>query len=380
MLDTGTKISGAAHLGLIGLVVFGVGFDQEPLPFSSQQVSLISAQEYAALTVQGNAPDVAETPAAIAAPEETATPDAPSVEDSRPESAPVSQPQPAPEAEVLPEAEIEPPSDDVDASEDVAVLVVPEEPITSLPQSPAPRPRPRPIDRVAPAPVAAPPPDAEEAPTVQEEVAPDEAAEEQQEEQEQQAPEAATDRIVTEADDTSTLAPTSAPRPPRNRPSPPVRTAQTPEEPAEPVIEASPEPQEDTPNTDQSDAVAAALSEALQNDAPSAPVGPPLTSGEKDALRVAVQQCWNVGSLSTAALATTVIVAVDMAPDGKPVTSSIRMISSEGGSSDAARQAYEAARRAIIRCGARGFDLPSEKYAQWQEIEMVFNPERMRVR
>jgi hypothetical protein len=27
-----------------------------------------------------------------------------------------------------------------------------------------------------------------------------------------------------------------------------------------------------------------------------------MTDGEKDALRVAVQQCWNVGSLSTDAL------------------------------------------------------------------------------
>ncbi|MEM6478789.1 MAG: energy transducer TonB, partial [Pseudomonadota bacterium] len=42
--------------------------------------------------------------------------------------------------------------------------------------------------------------------------------------------------------------------------------------------------------------------------------------------------------------------------------------------------AFEAARRAIIRCGAKGFDLPSEKYDQWKEIEMTFNPEQMRTR
>lgn len=69
-----------------------------------------------------------------------------------------------------------------------------------------------------------------------------------------------------------------------------------------------------------------------------------------------------------------------MAQDGTPITGSIRMASFSGGSEAAARQAFEAARRAIIRCGARGFDLPAEKYGQWQEIEMTFNPERMRVK
>jgi hypothetical protein len=56
------------------------------------------------------------------------------------------------------------------------------------------------------------------------------------------------------------------------------------------------------------------------------------------------------------------------------------MESSSGGSSAAARQAFEAARRAIIRCGASGYDLPAEKFGQWQTIEMTFNPERMRVK
>ena len=44
------------------------------------------------------------------------------------------------------------------------------------------------------------------------------------------------------------------------------------------------------------------------------------------------------------------------------------------------RQAFEAARRAIIRCGSRGFPLPAEKYDQWREVEMVFNPEGMRMK
>ena len=76
----------------------------------------------------------------------------------------------------------------------------------------------------------------------------------------------------------------------------------------------------------------------------------------------------------------TVIVAVSMAENGKPDNGTIRMTSFSGGSETSANQAFEAARRAIIRCGAKGFDLPAEKYEQWREIEMTFNPERMRIK
>jgi hypothetical protein len=93
-----------------------------------------------------------------------------------------------------------------------------------------------------------------------------------------------------------------------------------------------------------------------------------------------VQQCWNVGSLSTEALGTTVVVSVRMGEDGRPDNGSIRMDSFSGGGDAAARQAFEAARRAIIRCGANGFNLPADKYDQWRDIEMTFNPESMRIK
>jgi hypothetical protein len=69
-----------------------------------------------------------------------------------------------------------------------------------------------------------------------------------------------------------------------------------------------------------------------------------------------------------------------MARDGRPENGTIRLIESTGGSDAAARQAFEAARRAIIRCGSNGFDLPEESYDHWRSVEMVFNPEGMRLR
>ena len=59
---------------------------------------------------------------------------------------------------------------------------------------------------------------------------------------------------------------------------------------------------------------------------------------------------------------------------------SIRMIGYEGGSDASAQQAYEAGRRAVIRCGQNGFPLPPEKYDQWKELELVFDPNGMRMR
>jgi len=133
------------------------------------------------------------------------------------------------------------------------------------------------------------------------------------------------------------------------------------------------------------DAIAAAVDSA--NSTPTraptpaaAPAGPPLSRGEKDALRVAVSSCWNVASLSSEALQTTVVVGASLTREGKPEAGSIKMLFYSGGSQAAANVAFDAARRAILRCGSRGYKLPSEKYEQWRDIEFTFNPEKMRIK
>ncbi|GGH31916.1 Cell division and transport-associated protein TolA [Cribrihabitans marinus] len=375
-MQTGTKISAIAHATLIGWAVFGGTFRSEPLPFEVQDVSIISSEEFAALSAPREAPEV------VTRPEEPTEPEAqpqdvvvPEPDTPEPE-APQPEPVPAPAPDPVPEAVPETPEPEV--PDDTPTLVQPE-PEVAVPAPPADeRPKPRPVDRVAPVPVARPDPDTRpdevESPAVTE----DDGAETPQEPSEATAPEEATDQIVTEATETDEAAPLRSPRPPARRPSPP-EVAEA------PVETPTGTPTEETPRSDTppatEDAVQDALAEALggESTAP-APTGPPLTGGEKEGLRVAVSRCWNVGSLSTDALGTTVVVGVDMNQDGTPVVSSIRMLDSQNGSDSAARQAFEAARRAIIRCGASGYDLPVEKYGQWQTIEMTFNPERMRIK
>ncbi|WP_276947359.1 energy transducer TonB, partial [Haematobacter massiliensis] len=256
---------------------------------------------------------------------------------------------------------------------------------------------------------------------------------EAREAQEATAPEEATTRVVTEATEvaeeaaapkpaapasaapprnrpekpkpemkpveTAAVEPEKKPQPPKpvSKPDAPKETRKEPPKPAEPAREppkkdAPKEPRKaETPKPAASDAIADAVAAAVAGGASSAsgsgtggrgtaPSGPPMTSGEKDALRVAVQACWNVGSLSSEAQNVTVTLGVKMAQTGIPEGGSVRMIGYEGGSETAARQAYEAARRAILRCGAKGFPLPTEKYEQWRDIEMVFNPESMRIK
>ncbi len=371
-MTTGAYISGIAHVAFLIFLLFGGIFTRDRAPeVSVADVSVISAEEFAALMQPDAAPSLSsETPdpeqpvpddaaPEIAAlpdtPPETADPTQPEVPESTDAPAdPVPAPAPAPEAELsdtLPPVEAPPvPDDRPEAPEDTTPLPAP---------------------RVAPEPAAPSEPLIEEAPEVVTETAPAEDPETPAPEQDAAAPEEATTEIVTEAE-TPTLAPSAAPRP-RARPE----RSQVAERPPEEI------PTEEPAANPVADAVADAVADtAAPSEAPTpvAPSGPPLTRGERDALRVSVQRCWNVGSLSSDALLSTVTIAVSMSQDGRPDNGSIRMLGFEGGTEAGARQAYEAARRAIIRCGASGYDLPIDKYAQWRNIEMTFNPEGMRLK
>ncbi|MFA5582479.1 MAG: energy transducer TonB, partial [Paracoccaceae bacterium] len=186
---------------------------------------------------------------------------------------------------------------------------------------------------------------------------------------------------------TSSPRPQPRPQPRPARPTPPVvaeAPAPTPEPTPTPAPAPTPEPTP-APSPEPSAAdnaaadILAALSEQAAPATPAAPAGPPLSAGERESLRVAVQQCWNV-DIGAEWANVIVTVAMSMNPDGTVQANSLRMISAEGGSAGAAEQAFQAARRAILRCQQSGYSLPADKYAHWQNIEMTFNPERMRLR
>ena len=131
-----------------------------------------------------------------------------------------------------------------------------------------------------------------------------------------------------------------------------------------------------TPATPATEPTATPPTEPTASAATSLPVGPPLTGAEKDGLRLAVQRCWNVPAGLRDAQELKVTLAAELAANGEVINASIRLIEPSPAPDGRFQQAYEAGRRALIRCSPYG-DLPREKYAQWRNIEVVFNPEGM---
>ncbi|KNG94786.1 hypothetical protein [Pseudaestuariivita atlantica] len=372
-MHVGHYISGIGHAGLIGWLLFGNVFAAEPLKMEFTEVTMVSGQEWAALVLPESPPDasaVVETPEPPA-PQPEADPVAPeTVPEPQPAPQPDPAPAPAPDAQPdvsdvatpVPEAAVEDaPPDQPDApAPEVAVIVPDTAPLESI------RPKPRPASRVAPVPVAQPQPETEIAPVPSPETRPDEASETPTPEQDAARPEEATTEIVTEAEEPASAAPTQSLRP-RGRPER-LATAST------------PEPDTPAPSDTRDDSVESVVADLLREaTAPAAPAGgPPLSRGESEAFRIAVQECWNVDVGSQAANVV-VTVGFELAENGT-VSSDVRLIAAEGGSDGAVQTAFQSARRAVLRCQRGGYDLPADKYETWREVEMTFNPESMRVR
>ncbi|GAA0289848.1 energy transducer TonB [Rhodovulum strictum] len=406
-MNRGTQISGAAHLLLVAWVLLGGLFNApKPRPMQVTDVTILSGEEFAALTAPAAAPQApaqqVETPRS---PVVTSSPRPAPAPERRPEPPAPPPPQESPAPDPAPDTSALQPPPEAEVTDTLPPLVAPPPVSTTAPEAPvADTAPPRPSQRVAPEPAAPRPEDVAVAPQPREAVRPDVAAPTPAPPVEAAAPEEAAPQIVTEAEERvetgQILASSPRPRVRPERPPEPVReTAATPPPAPAPTPTPAPTPAptpepvrtpDPTPPAPDAlaDAVAGALADAMASGAAETPragtgtaaSGPPMTAGERDALRIAVANCWNVGALSTEAMMTSVIVALEMREDGRPVIESIRLVSFSGGSDMAARQVFDSARRAIVMCGSSGFPLPVEKYDQWRQIEMTFNPENMRIR
>lgn len=363
MRTSGTYISAIGHVGLVGWLILGWGFDAEPLDFDVSEVSVVSGAEFAAILASTTPqPDVAEPTAPVSPPVEDApaplTPDAPPSQSDPPQPVepPVDDAPPPPPPE--PPA---PPSDVVDvAPDEPAPPVIEDAPIASD------RPQPRPTPRVAPEAVAPPPPEADVADAVQDAVVPDEAATAEVVEPAQTATapeEAATEIVIEDTVPSGAVATSVRPATRPSRPAPAATPAETTTASSENVDDA---------------AVAAALAAALAVTAPDLPAGPPMTGSEREGFRVAVNRCWNVDPGSEAARVT-VTVGFSLDQSGR-VQGDVRQVGVDGGTAGSQSIAFQAARRAILRCGASGYDLPADKYDQWRDVEITFDPSGMRLR
>ena len=374
----GQSISAGGHVVLLGWLILGWGLNADPLPFDVAQVSVVSGAEYAEIVAATSPQPSTDQPPAPEAPVVEATPPAPVAEQVTPEPPPTPeavQP-PVRDAPPPPAPEVPPPPTeltDVAPPEPAPPEVFTPPPSTIVDNSP--RPTPRPAPRVAPVAVAPPPPDTTVA-EVEQQAAADAPAEVVVEQPtEAAAPQEAATEIVTEAEKPSG-APTTSIRPP-TRPRPPAAV------PATPQTQTASTPAPDSPSTTGSSAAADPVAAAVAAAAASAPAnavadGPPMTGSEKESFRVAVNACWNVDPGAEWARVT-VVVGFSLGQDGK-VQGEPRLVSASGGTDAQANTAFQTARRAILRCQSSGYQLPADKYNEWKDVEITFDPSGMRLR
>ncbi|MBF9029156.1 hypothetical protein HKCCE3408_01995 [Rhodobacterales bacterium HKCCE3408] len=86
-----------------------------------------------------------------------------------------------------------------------------------------------------------------------------------------------------------------------------------------------------------------------------------------------IGRCWNVASLPPEARAADVTLLVAFDADGRPIRRSIHSSAPIAPEDTATRFAFEAARRAVVRCGEAGYDLPAEYVGTGQSAEITFS-------
>ena len=360
-MSIGTYISAFMHAALLLWLIVGWGLQHDPLPFEVTEVSVVSGEEFEAL-VRATSPDaITDAPEMIADP--VVEENSPAPPEQTEETVRIVEPEvaPTPTEETPPPQPLVPPDQEVDVSDTVPVLPDFQPPSApDLPPSDTPTPREAP--RVAPEPIAPPPEDTAIDDLVQESSEPSDVSEAEAEAEpvEATAPEAATTEIVTEAE-TPSGAPETTIRP-RARP-----------------VRPSPQPQ--PTETVEEDAVSSALADAVSDNAEDGPVipsGPPMSGAEEDAFRRSIAQCWNV-DVGAEWTRVTVTIGFSLTREGR-VDGEIRLVNAQGGDQTQSNAAFQAARRAVLRCGASGYDLPSDKYDRWREVEVTFDPSTMRLR
>jgi hypothetical protein len=386
-MDKASTISAIGHLGVILWAVMGdwLFAPKDMPPIEVAEVSLLTEGEFQAMMASAPKPDPAaqptEEPPVVEAPEpiDTTLPEPP------PEPAQDTPAEPVPVEEILPDTVPVSPDPQPVAVPEPAPQVAEEEQPIPVPESSI-KPKPRPAQRITDVPVESPVDTPEVADTVTPEVSdqaqPD--AEVVETTEPAAAPEESAAMVAPDAteSDAPELAPTASRRP-QSRPERQVQAEDAPE----PDTQAAETPTEQTDA--EAEAIAAALAEAAATDTASTqtglPEGPPMTAGEKDGVRVAINSCWNIGSLSSAAQRVKLVMRVEMNEDGTPIAPSITMTSYEGGDDAAAQQAFEAAKRAVVRgvrgCGGKpGYQLDPAKYGEWNVMNLTFDASGMRLR
>ena len=90
-----------------------------------------------------------------------------------------------------------------------------------------------------------------------------------------------------------------------------------------------------------------------------------------------IARCWSLGAFDKATPPVAVRIEVTMSHSGAPAT--MRLLEAGQGTGAQVTKSFDAARRAILRCGAQGFDLDAKDYDRWHTLAITFDPNEMRI-
>ena len=101
----------------------------------------------------------------------------------------------------------------------------------------------------------------------------------------------------------------------------------------------------------------------------------PLTKEEEQNLVLNIRQCWNVPVGLENDSSNVIIMGIKLSIDGNLEEDPVNLSPNSG---VGMIQAYEAARRAVLRC--QPYKLPADKYETWREMEIELDPSEMVLR
>ena len=105
---------------------------------------------------------------------------------------------------------------------------------------------------------------------------------------------------------------------------------------------------------------------------PIAPLGPQLTTSEKDLVIQQIEQCWNPSAGAREAHDLIVEIHVDMNRDG--TVRQAQIMSTSRMDDPFYKAAAESALRAVLNPRCQPLKLPPDKFDQWQTMSLSFDP------
>jgi len=117
-------------------------------------------------------------------------------------------------------------------------------------------------------------------------------------------------------------------------------------------------------------AAVALLCASLKHGAVEAQVRP-LSEADAKMLTTQIEKCWRMPDGIESSSDLRILVRIDLDPDGRVIGQPWLVEPSEA-APPKGRSPFDAARRAILRCSAPGYDLPRETHDRWKTLDLEF--------